>query len=157
MRRKAPGILLACLLPLAGCGGGGQGSPAQSSAPAAPSKARLPLERAIRQSFPKPQPDPEVPGSAKAIKAGEAACGQRTPRQVVDRYAQRARLSEEQRQALSQLRRAEAHPGPDFAAGQIAAMVYEATLGGPAAEYGFRGCAYALARGVGHLEAESGR
>jgi hypothetical protein len=127
-----------------GCGGGGD-----SSTQSTPSKAKLPLAKAIEQSFPKPKPDPEVKGSAKAIKRGEDACKGKTPKQVVHRYAHEAKLSAAQRKALGQLDAAEAHPSPDFVAGQLAGLVYEGTLDGEAAQYGYRGCVYGLAEGVG--------
>lgn len=88
-------------------------------------------------------------GSAQAIKRGRRACEAKTPRQIVKRFGPEARLSNEQRRALAQLERAEAHPGPDFVAGQLAAMVYEGTLAGQTARFGYEGCVYALALGAG--------
>ncbi len=150
MTKRALPIALLCLCFFAGCGGGGGGS-TQSTA-TTPSKARLPLERAIHRSFPKPEPDPEVQGSARAIKDGEAACEGMTPKQVVHEYAEEAELTQEQRKALAQLPAAEAHPTADYVAGQLAALAYEGTLEGEAAEYGYRGCVYVLASRAGEKQ-----
>jgi hypothetical protein len=89
-----------------------------------------------------------VKGSAQAIEAGEAACQGKTPVEVKNEFLAASKLSADQRQALKQRGRAEANPSGDFAAGQLAALVYAGTLEGSKAEYGYRGCVYALARGL---------
>jgi hypothetical protein len=149
MRQGAIALLALCLaLGLCACGGGGDTASQEAAQPKPP-----PLTRALRQSFPKPEADPAVSGSQEAIEAGEAACKGKTPKQVLHQYAAKAKLTAAQREALKQLPKAEAHPSADFVAGQLAALAYEGTLTGEAAEYGYRGCAYALARGVvGGLE-----
>jgi len=152
------------------CGGGGDSGSSSSSVSenaegsttsgatankgTEPSKRASALQREIQRTFPPPQADPEVEGSAQAIEAGEAACEGKTPTEVRDEFLDESDLSSAQRQALSQIDRAEAHPSGDFAAGQLAALVYEGTLEGTVAEYGYRGCVYALARG---LEGRLGR
>jgi hypothetical protein len=144
------------LIGLAGCGGGDSSSTTettQAEAGAAlkgpkPPKDASPLERQIYRNFQSPKADPEVKGSAKAIAAGEAACRGKTPAQVKNEFISQSELSANQRQALSQIDRAEAKPSADYAAGQLAGLVYEGTLEGTAAEYGYRGCVFALARGL---------
>lgn len=148
MRARALPIVLAALALLVGCGGGEDEGTTQSPA-TTPSKASLPLEAAIRQSFPKPKPDPGVEGSAEAIEAGEDACDGMTPKQVLHEFIPSARLSPDQRQAVEQLPTAEAHPTADFVAGQLAALAYEGTLRGESAAFGYQGCVYALARAQG--------
>ncbi|HEY6551682.1 MAG TPA: hypothetical protein VIY71_10835, partial [Solirubrobacterales bacterium] len=139
-------------LGLAACGGG---SSTQSAATTEalrgpkPAKGASALERQVYRNFQPPQPSLEAPGSAKAIQRGEAACEGRTPKQIVDRFAAEAMLTKEQREALKQIGTAEAHPTADFAAGQLAALAYEGTLAEDGlANYGYRGCVYALARGL---------
>jgi hypothetical protein len=155
MRRLAwlfPPILAA--LSLAGCGGGGE---EESTTTAAlppirgeqPPKDASPILRQVYRNFQPPLADPEVPGSGEAIRDGEAACEGKTPEELVSELRSRSDLSEDQRQALENLGRAEESPGPDFVAGQLAAMVYEGTLAeGELASYGYRGCVHALAEGL---------
>lgn len=160
MRRSATALLLICLaVGIGGCGGGGGSSASSSTATTTtqaqapvrgpqPPKGASPTLRGIYRNFQPPKADPEVSGSAKAIEAGEAACEGKTPKEVKQEFIAKSKLSADQRQALSQIDRSEAKPSADFAAGQLAALVYEGTLKGPLAEYGYRGCVYALARGV---------
>jgi ABC-type phosphate transport system substrate-binding protein len=167
MRQGATALVLISLclaLGLAACGGGGgssststASSPDNSEAttalkgPQSPQGASA-LEREIYRTFPPPQADPEVEGSGEAIEAGEAACQGKTPLQVKEEFIAESELSSDQRQALKQLPRAEANPGGDFAAGQLAGLVYAGTLEGTQGQYGYRGCVYALALGlVGRL------
>jgi len=154
MRRgEAALLLLACLAAaLGGCGGGG-GSTQSTAAEAPirgpqPPKGASPAELRVYRNFQPPRADPEVSGSAKAIEAGEAACEGKTPLEVKREFLSHSDLSADQRQALAQLDSAEAHPGGDYVAGQLAATVYEGTLEGSLGEYGYRGCVYALARGL---------
>ncbi len=140
---------------IAGCGGGGDASSSATTTQAQaqargpqPPKGASALQRQVYRTFQPPRADPEVAGSGRAIEAGEAACEGKTPVQVKERFIAASKLSAAQRRALAQIDRAEAHPSGDFAAGQLAALVYEGTLGGKTAEYGYRGCVYALARGL---------
>ncbi len=145
-------LAMALCLAIAGCGCGGGEDSGESTASAQgegqPPKSTQPLNTALKRSFPPPKPDPAVQGSAKAIERGEAACEGKSPKEVVKRFVAEATLTEDQRQALKQLKSAEAHPTPDFVAGQLAALVYERTLAGEVAAYGYQGCVYVLARGV---------
>lgn len=156
MRASATALIFLCLaLGLSACGGGGDSSSTSSTTQATapirgpqPPKGASQLERQIYRTFQPPLPDPEVKGSAKAIKAGEAACEAKTPVAVKRKFIAESKLSSDQRQALAQIDRAEAQPSGDFAAGQLAALVYQGTLEGELAEYGYQGCVYALARGL---------
>lgn len=155
MRKGGPlPLALLCLALLSGCGGGGEEQatttpPRLIEGPKPPDGASA-LVKELYRNFPPPKPDPEAHGSGQAIARGEAACKGKTPKQVIHRYAPEAKLSPEQRRALRQIESAEAHPTGDFVAGQLAALAYEGTLGGGALEeYGYRGCVFVLARGVG--------
>jgi len=161
MKASAIALALLCLaLGLSACGGGDSTSSSSTGAEATtttaatagkgtePSKRASGLQRQIQRTFQPPQADPEVEGSAQAIADGEAACEGKTPAEVKDEFLDESDLSSAQRQALSQIEKAEAHPSGDFAAGQLAALVYEGTLEGSLAEYGYRGCVYALALGL---------
>jgi hypothetical protein len=160
MSKGAPALLLfVCLaLGLGACGGGGGSSSSSTEASGAttairgpqPPQGSSPLVHQLYRSFQPPRADPEVSGSAKAIEAGEAACEGKTPLEVKRQFIAQSKLSAAQRQALSQIDRAEEHPSADFAAGQLAGLVYEGTLAGTEAEYGYRGCVYGLARGLEH-------
>lgn len=153
---RGRGLLLISLLCLAlGLGGCGESSsPSQGTstaekrlgAPEPPNGAGA-LVRSLYRNFQLPSPTPDVPGSAKAIREGEEACKEMTPKQVALRFRYEAELSGPQRAALAQIARAEAHPTADYVAGQLAALAYEGTLEqGPLAEYGYRGCIHELAQ-----------
>jgi len=150
-------LALLCLgLALSACGGGEEASTTQSAEVTEtqvrgpkPPKGATAIERQIYRNFQPPVADPEVEGSKEAIEAGEAACKGKTPLEVKEEFLSQSDLSADQRQALAQIERAEESPSGDFAAGQLAALVYEGTLEGSLGEYGYRGCVYALARGVG--------
>jgi hypothetical protein len=164
MTRSATALLVICCLALGlcACGGAGDSSSTGSAQDEATTALRGPkppkdasaLERELYRTFQPPEADPEVEGSGEAIAAGEAACEGKTPAQVKSEFIGQSELSSAQRQALSQIERAEAHPSGDFAAGQLAGLVYAGTLEGVEGEYGYRGCVYALALG---LEGELGR
>jgi hypothetical protein len=146
-------ILLGFVLGLSACGGGDSSAEPGTEAATVlrgpqPPKGASRLERQIYRTFQPPLPDPEVSGSAKAIESGEAACQGKTPSKVKRQFIAESDLSADQRQALEQIDRAEGRPSGDFAAGQLAALVYEGTLEGELAEYGYQGCVYALARGL---------
>ncbi|HWP33235.1 MAG TPA: hypothetical protein VNL97_05760 [Solirubrobacterales bacterium] len=164
MRQSAPLLALAAILLLAaGCGQGGTDSTHLEEAAARRAEererrelaTRVPngashLLRALYASFPPPKPDPIVRGSARGIGAGKRACAERTPLQVKRRYwaAAAPRLLAAQRRLVERLGRYERLSSRDrsFAAGQLAATVYAATLPEALARYGFQGCVYALAR-----------
>jgi predicted small lipoprotein YifL len=162
--RLAPSLpALALLLAAAGCG---QGGPSQAQVREAASKRQeqrqlreldqrlpkgaSPALRALYASFPKPKPDPGVKGSAQAIGAGERACADKTPTEVKARYygQAKANLNPAQREAIAQLPRYEAIAphDPSFAAGQLGADVYAASLPEGVGRYGYRGCVWGLAR-----------
>jgi len=143
----------------AGCGGGSassqaqpstsptaRGGPAESEAP----KGASPLLREIYRQFPKPRPSTEAKGSAKAARAGERACAGKTPLQVREEFAAKAKLSAEQEKTVAQLPAFEksSTKSADYVAGQVGALVYESTLSAKAASPGYQGCVYSLARGL---------
>jgi hypothetical protein len=145
-------------LALAACGGGSDEGPSQLDTvteeglpPDAPQK------KVIATQFPKPKPIAGAPkGAMKAIHAGEKACAGKTPQEVRDEFLAAAqeggRLNEGQEKMLAQLPRYEkqSRTSPDFAAGQLAAGVYEATLPEKLARSGYQGCVYALAVQLRH-------
>ena len=193
-RRRASAVALVATaaLALAACGGGGSSStPPTTTTAVAPAKAGKPsgdsgsggsakvpkkkhskqgseggggAAEGVRKTFPKPQADPEVEGSAAAIAAGEAACEGKTPAQIKAAFYDQAieegtlePMSPEGKM-IARLGAVEkqAGGGTSFAAGQLAADVYAATLPEETATYGFRGCTHALA--LTHAaELESGR
>jgi hypothetical protein len=135
-----------------GCGTGGPSTQGTVALPPIrgpkPPKGASPLLRQAYRNFQPPLADPEVKGSAKAIKAGEAACKGKTPLEAKEEFISRSDLSAAQRESLQAIEAAEAHPSADFVAGQLAALAYEGTLEGALAQYGYRGCVYALAEGL---------
>lgn len=111
-----------------------------------------PQTAVIAHQFPKPKPlENAPPGAAKAIAAGQRACKGKKPSQVVDEFIGKARkegvLNEGQEEMLEEIGHYEkqARTSPDFAAGQLAAGVYEATLPEELARSGYQGCVYELA------------
>jgi hypothetical protein len=107
----------------------------------------------VRKSFPAPQADPEVEGSAEAIAAGESACAGKMPAQIktafYDEAVEEGTLvpSSPEGKMIARLGTLEkqAGGGASFATGQLAADTYAATLPEKTARYGFGGCAHALA------------
>ena len=87
-------------------------------------------------------------GSAAAIKAGERTCKGKTPLEVAEEFAGESKLSAEQSKMVAKLPEFEktSSQSTDFVAGQLGALVYEATLSEPIATYGYQGCVYSLAR-----------
>jgi hypothetical protein len=138
---------------LAACGGSDSSttqSVANSNAGAI--SPNMPQAEVIAKQFPKPKPIENAPvGAMKAIEAGRRACRGKTPTQVRDEFMAAAKnsgeLNEGQEQMLSELPHFEkqARTSPDFAAGQLAAGVYEATLTERMARSGYQGCVYELA------------
>lgn len=174
--------LLASLLVLAGCGSNGTptAGSAQSPPPETPAaraavrsaaaaakaaeakapKGASPTLRQIYRQFPAPKPDPEVKGSAAAIKAGKRACQDKTPTEVKEEFfpAAQPNLAPEQTKMIARVGSFEANAGKDasFVAGQLAADTYQATLPEAVAQAGYQGCIYSLARGLEHRLAPQG-
>jgi hypothetical protein len=135
----------------AGCGGGDETQPttvserAQLAALAEPPpKGASPLLKSIYREFQPPKPDPEVKGSAKAIKSGERVCKGKTPLEVREEFIGESDLNEDQQEVVEELERYEKHPSPSYPAGQLGALVYEKTLPETTASFGFQGCVYSL-------------
>jgi hypothetical protein len=158
---RATGLAFAAvglLLLVSGCGGGNSSEMTFTSAykkreeraEAEAPKGASPLLRQIYRTFPPPQADPKVKGSAKAIKKGENSCKGKTPMEVRERFLSESKLLPEQRQMVAKLGHYEGlPPTADFVPGQLAALVYEGTISDKSlASYGYRGCAYSLARGL---------
>lgn len=157
--RAAPLALLTAAALIAGCGDeGGETDTTALKPPAiteqaslaepAPAGASLELKEIYRQ-FQPPEPNPEVKGSAKAIKEGEEACEGKTPTEVTEAFIAAADLTSDQQEAVSELPRFEANPSSSFPAGQVAALVYQQSLEGEILpSYGFQGCVYALSLGL---------
>jgi hypothetical protein len=145
-------------LGVAACGGGDSGS---DSATQLTTEGTLPPDapqtKVIAHQFPKPKPVAGAPsGAMKAIRAGERACKGKTPKQVRDEYLPEAqeggRLNEGQEAMIAEISKFEAQSRntPDFAAGQLAAGVYEATVTEKLARSGYQGCIYSLAQQLRH-------
>jgi hypothetical protein len=143
-----------------GCGGGGEGSTTETTsaiqrqeerAEAEAPKGSSPVLRAIYRQFPKPQPDPQVKGSGKAIKAGEKACRGMTPLEVREAFIGESNLLEPQAEMVAELPKFEKQEAENgsFPAGQLAALVYERSLPeDKLAQFGYQGCVYSLAKGA---------
>jgi hypothetical protein len=125
---------------------------ARRQAEAKAPKGSSPTLRAIYATFPAPRPNPETTRSAPAIKAGEKACGGKTPTQVKEEFyaAAKPKLAAEQTKMIDRIANFENNSPTDasFTAGQLAADVYEATLPAAVGQYGYEGCVYSLARGL---------
>jgi hypothetical protein len=139
---------------LAACGGGSDSGTTASGTATNPGaiSPTMPQAEVIAKQFPKPKPIENAPvGAMKAIEAGRKACRGKTPTQVRDEFMAAAKesgeLNEGQEQMLHELPHFEkqARTSPDFAAGQLAAGVYEATLPERMARSGYQGCVYELA------------
>jgi hypothetical protein len=144
---------------LTACGGGGGSdsgsssstSAAQEGQPAALSPT-APITKQLAVTFPKPKVEPGAPaGTAKAIAAGRRACAGKTPVEVRDEFISAAEsgagLNEGQKEMVEEIAKFEkqASHSPNFAAGQLAAGVYEATLPEKERIGGYQGCVYELA------------
>jgi hypothetical protein len=137
-----------------GCGGGGGGGETQPTTVSEseqlealaepPPKHASPLLKSIYREFQPPEPDPEVKVSAKAIKAGERECKNKTPLEVREEFIGESELNEAQEKVVNELERYEKNPSPSYPAGQLGALVYEKTLPEATANYGFQGCVYSL-------------
>ncbi len=170
-RILAAAFALALAIALAGCGSSSSSTSSTSTAPSAEAlaaakkdaavrhaaearapKGSSPTLRAIYATFPAPKPSPEAKRSAAAIKAGERACGGKSPVQVKEEFyaAAKRKLSSEQTKMVDRIDSYENHSPTDasFTSGQLGADVYEATLPAAIGQYGYEGCVYALARGL---------
>jgi hypothetical protein len=153
-------------LAVGGCGGGSS-TTEESATQASPSGAitpNMPQTKVIATQFPKPVPTENAPaGAMKAIEAGRRACRGKTPTQVGDEFMAAAKesgtMNEGQEEMLGELSHFEkqARTSPDFAAGQLAAGVYEATLPERLARSGYQGCVYELALQLRRELAKSGK
>jgi hypothetical protein len=152
----------ACLgFAAAGCGSGGSESSTspdvQLTKPTAAQRApkgASPIEREIYRQFPPPKPDPNVPKSAAAIRAGEEACRGKTPLEVRQEFYSKAspNLLAAQKKMIAELGRWAKRSRPDegFTAGQLAGDVYQATLPEELRRFGYQGCVYSLALRLKH-------
>jgi hypothetical protein len=109
-----------------------------------------PLTQQLKEVFPPPEPLAGSPPKAEAfIKQGQKACKGKTPSQVVDEFLPAAEenkdYDKQQLELISEIGSYEENPTSDFAAGQIAAGVYEATLPELQQRSGYQGCVYELA------------
>jgi hypothetical protein len=150
---------------LTACGGGsGSGQTVSETTSPSAISPNMPQGEVIAKQFPKPKPIENAPaGAMKAIEAGRRACKGKTPAQVRDEFIAaakaRGRLNEGQEKMLNELPRFEkqARTSPDFAAGQLAAGVYEATLTERMARSGYQGCVYELALQLRRELTQSGK
>jgi hypothetical protein len=112
--------------------------------------ADAPLEKQLNQVFPPPEPTAGAPPKAEQfIAAGQDACKGMTPSQVIDQYLPQTGsedFSKSQEELIETIGKYEQDPTADFAAGQIAAGVYEATLPELQGRSGYQGCVYELAQ-----------
>ena len=119
--------------------------PPSSSLEEPPPPNASPLLEDIYRQFQPPQPDPQVQGSAEALRKGIRTCRGMTPLQIRERFIAESDLTPDQAKAVQELPRHEGSPSPSFVAGQLAALVYEKALPeDEVATYGFQGCIYAL-------------
>jgi hypothetical protein len=136
-----------------GSGSGGQGtdsSSAQAEQPALNPSA--PITEQLAVTFPKPKVEAgSPPGTAEAINAGRKACKGKTPVEVRDEFLSAAEagagLDDGQKEMVGEIGKYEQQGShsPNFAAGQLAAGVYEATLPEKQWIAGYQGCVYELA------------
>jgi hypothetical protein len=107
----------------------------------------MPMTRQLAITFPFPKPAPgSPPGAAAAIDAGRKACRGKTPVEVREEFLAAAQgLNEGQREMIAELPHFEDQVSSNFAAGQLAAGVYEATLAEKLMVSGYQGCVYELA------------
>lgn len=134
--------------------GSGSGSETTGAAPSEVQVKAPPIPKTIKgqlaQTFPKPKAVPGSPaGTESAIAAGRKACKGKKPVQVRDEFIAEAEagLQEGQKAMVEEIGKFEAQAphSASFAAGQLAAGVYEATLPEAQKTGGFQGCVYELA------------
>jgi hypothetical protein len=140
---------------LTACGddsGSSGGSGSTDAAAAEQTTAPIPrtLEGQLAQTFPKPEAGANsLPGAAAAIEAGRKACAGKTPVEVREEFIAAAEaeagLQDGQKQMVAELETYEKQASSNFAAGQLGAGVYEATLPEKQRMAGYQGCVYELA------------
>lgn len=145
-------VMATVLLTACGDDSGSGGSGSGPTETTAEQTAAIPktLEGQLAQTFPKPEVEPgEPPGTAAAIAAGREACEGKTPTEVRDEFTAAAEagagLEQGQKEMLADLAQFENRASSNFAAGQLGAGVYEATLPEKQRMAGYRGCVYELA------------
>jgi hypothetical protein len=138
---------------LSACGDGDEDSPTetlQGEAAKPPLPPDAPLTQQLGRAFPRPEPIEGAPPKAQAfIDAGRKACNGKSPSQVIDEFLPQAGaddFDESQEELIGKIGQYEQNPTADFAAGQIAAGVYEATLPELQQRSGYQGCVYELAQ-----------
>jgi hypothetical protein len=111
-----------------------------------------PIAKQLAVTFPVPKAEAgSPPGTAAAIEAGRRACKGKTPTEVRDEFLAAAEgeagLNEGQKEMVGEIGKYEQQSAnsPNFAAGQLAAGVYEATLPEKQRIAGYQGCVYELA------------
>jgi hypothetical protein len=141
-------LLTAC----GGDSGSDTGSGPAAGVETATTKIPTTIEGQLDANFPKPTVQPtDLPGARKAIAAGRAACRGKAPVEVREEFIADAEASgvmvEGQEEMVGDLERFEkqSRHSPNFAAGQLAGGVYEATLPEKLRNAGYRGCVYELA------------
>jgi len=140
---------------LTACGGDSDSAATEASTVQESSTAldpTAPMSEQLARTFPEPNPPPgSLPGAAKAIETGRKACQGKTPVEVRDEFISAAEagngLDDGQKEMVGELDKYEkqASQSPNFAAGQLAAGVYEATLPEKQMLAGYQGCVYELA------------
>jgi hypothetical protein len=141
---------------LTACGGGSGSGQSTASSTATPTSAgspavdpTAPITKQLAAVFPVPKAPPGSPSTVTtAIEAGRKACRGKTPLQVREEFIDSAAgLSADQKKMIAELPKFESQSAtsPDFAAGQLAAGVYEATLPERLKVAGYQGCVYELA------------
>jgi hypothetical protein len=164
--------LVAPALPTVGCGSGGEetsawqraaerqaeltggGRTSRSSPANRPPKDSTPFIKELYRQFPPPEPQPEVRGSAAAIKVGEKTCAGKTPVEVKEAFfpiaVEKGDLdpNSSQGKMIARIDEFERHITEEvsFISGQLAAGAYQATLPPRLASSGFQGCIYAMAK-----------
>jgi hypothetical protein len=163
-RLAAPLLVTALAAGLAGCGDDDSGEttvtssvPPLSSLEEPPPRGASPLLEDVYRQFQPPQADPAVKGSATALRRGERTCRGKSPLQIREELIDQSDLTPDQARTVEQLPRYERSPSPNFAAGQLGALVYEGTLpDDELATFGFQGCIYSLSLRLKRELAESG-
>ena len=87
-------------------GGAPTTTPGKDLASATPNpapKGSSPFLKEIYRQFPPPKPSPQVKGSGKAIKKGEATCKGKSPLEVKEQFIGESHLLAEQKKMVDQL------------------------------------------------------
>jgi hypothetical protein len=161
MRRAGVALIIgtmAAAASLTACGGSGSdsgsGPSGSTQGPGTEGANEVPktIEGQLAATFPKPKvQQTDLPGAKGAIAAGRKACKGKTPIEVREEFISAAESSgvmgEGQEKMIAELDKFEkqSRHSVNFAAGQLAAGVYEATLPEKLRNAGYRGCVYELA------------